>query len=97
LARDLRKDVSRLTHTAMPQTLTARPTALAALLAGYVAGDVTDDAMARFDDLFEDASASAQERLAFARFYLDVLAAGDDKEAIPHPSEVGGILSAIRA
>ncbi len=97
LARDLTKAVSRLTRTAMPQTLTARPTALTALLSGYVAGDVTDDAMARFDDLFDDASASAQERLAFARFYLDVLAAGDDTEAIPHPSEVGGILSAIRA
>ncbi|PAP75704.1 hypothetical protein [Rubrivirga marina] len=81
----------------MSQVLTARPSIFTALLAGYVAGDVSDDAMARFDDLFEDASASAQERLAFARFYLDVLAAGDDAEALPDPSEVGGILSAVRA
>ena len=79
----------------MTQTLTARSSALTALLTGYVAGDVTDDAMARFDDLFE--GAEAQERLAFARFYLDVLAADDDAEALPLPTEVGGILSAIRA
>lgn len=71
--------------------------ALTALLTGYVAGDVNDDAMNRFDELFDDAGASAQERIAFARFYLDVLSAGDDKEALPHPTEVGGILTAIRA
>ncbi len=81
----------------MTQVTTARPTPFTALLAGYVAGDVSDDAMARFDDLFEDASASAQERLAFARFYLDVLATGDLAEALPAPDEMSGILSAIQA
>ena len=81
----------------MPQTTTARPTALTALLAGYVAGDVSGDAMDRFDDLFEDTPASAYDRIAFARFYLDALAAGDYAEALPIPSEVGGILTAIEA
>ena len=81
----------------MPQLTTSRPSALTALLAGYVAGDVGETAMARFDDLFEDVAASAHERLAFARFYLDVLAAGDDAEALPDPSEVAGILSVARA
>ena len=53
--------------------------------------------MSRFDDLFEGTSASAQERIAFARFYLDVLAAGDDADALPEPGEIGGILSALQA
>ena len=57
----------------MAHVTTARPTALTALLTGYVSGDVTDAVMSRFDDLFEGTSASAQERIAFARFYLDVL------------------------
>ena len=81
----------------MPQVTAPRATALTALLAGYVAGDVSESAMARFDELFDGTSASAQERIAFARFYLDVLAAGDDADALPHPSEVDGILSAIQA
>ena len=81
----------------MDQLTLTRSSDLSALLIGYVAGDVGDVAMSRFDDLFEDTSASAQERLAFARFYLDVLEAGDDAEALPLPAEVGGILSAIRA
>ncbi|PAP79122.1 hypothetical protein B1759_12230 [Rubrivirga sp. SAORIC476] len=81
----------------MAHVTTARPTALTALLTGYVSGDVTDAVMARFDDLFEGTSASAQERIAFARFYLDVLAAGDDADALPEPGEIGGILSALQA
>ncbi len=81
----------------MTQVTTARPSALTALLVGYVSGDVSETAMARFDDLFEDVSASAQERLAFARFYLDALASGDASQALPDVSEVSGILSAIQA
>ena len=81
----------------MPATLTTRPSAYADLLAGYVVGTVGDDAMARFDDLFEDTTASAQERSAFARFYLDAVAAGEDADALPTPAEVPGILAAARA
>ena len=81
----------------MPVTVTARPTAYTALLAGYLTGSVDDVAMRRLDDVFEDAPASAQERLAFARFYLDALSAGEADDAIPAPSEVAGILDVARA
>ena len=78
-------------------TATQRPHAFTALLAGYITGAVDDDAMARFDDLFEDTSTTAEERLAFARFYLDVLHSGDSVEALPSLTEVTGILNAARA
>lgn len=78
-------------------TATQRPNALTALLAGYITGRVDDDAMSRFDDLFEDTSATAEERLAFARFYLDVLQAGEPVDALPSLAEVTGILNAARA
>lgn len=78
-------------------TQTATSASLAPLLAGYVYGDVSHDAMCRFDDLFEDATATALERQAFARFYLDALETGDHADALPHPGEVTGILSVARA
>lgn len=81
----------------MAALTSARPTSLALFLAGYVSGDVSDDAMARFDALFEDATASAEERAAFARFYLDALASGEYADALPHPAEVDGILAVARA
>ena len=85
----------KLTPTAVTQTATSA--SLAPLLAGYISGDVSYDAMCRFDDVFEDTSATAQERQAFARFYLDALATGEYDQALPHPSEVAGILAAARA
>ena len=78
-------------------TLAAPPHALTSLLTGYLTGAVDDSVMNRFDDLFEDAPASAQERAAFARFYLDALAADDVAEALPTPTEVPGILGLVRA
>lgn len=84
----------------MPATTSStlqRPHAFVSLLSGYIAGDVDDDAMARFDDLFEDATATTEERLAFARFYLDVVATGELAEAIPSPVEVPSILAVARA
>lgn len=75
-------------------TATAQPHALTHLLAGYIAGDVSHDAMERFDDLCE--TASSQERLAFARFYLDAIAS-DDVAALPTADEAAGILAAVRA
>ncbi len=77
-------------------TLTASH-GLTSLLAGYITGTVDDSVMTRFDDLFEDANASAQERLAFARFYLDALATDDVSEALPAPGEASGILGLVRA
>ncbi|MEM1116541.1 MAG: hypothetical protein AAF845_00035 [Bacteroidota bacterium] len=78
-------------------TATQRPNAFTALLAGYITGKVDDDAMSRFDDLLEDTSATAEERLAFARFYLDVLNSGESIEDFPSLTEVTGILGAARA
>lgn len=78
-------------------TQTAASTSLAPLLAGFVSGDVSEDAMARFDALFEQLPATAQEREAFAHFYLDALASGEYADALPRPSEVSGILTAARA
>ena len=95
LARDLNEAEIKLTPTAVIQTAPAA--SLAPLLAGYLAGDVSHDAMCHFDDLFENASATSQERQAFARFYLDALATGEHADALPHPSEVSGILAAARA
>ena len=69
-----------------------------ALLAGYIAGDVTDEAMSRFDTLFEEAAATAEERRAFARFYVDALQTGEFENALPkNGDEVTGILAAARA
>ena len=78
-------------------TQTAPSASLAPLLSGYLSGDVSHDAMCRFDDLFEDAAATALEREAFARFYLDVLAADETANALPDRAEVGGILGVARA
>lgn len=78
-------------------TATVTSASLAPLLVGYLSGDVSDDAMAQFDDLFDSVDASAAERLAFAQFYLDALASGDYANALPRPAEVPGILSAIHA
>lgn len=78
-------------------TATTSPNPFVSLLAGYLNGTVDDDAMSRFDDLFEDASATAEERLAFARFYLDAVATGETAEALPAAVEVGGILAVARA
>ncbi len=79
----------------MTQTLPS--TSLAPLLAGYLSGDVSHDTMCRFDDLFEDAPATAAEREAFAHFYLDALAMDETADALPERAEVGGILNVARA
>ncbi|MEM0962477.1 MAG: hypothetical protein AAGK21_08095 [Bacteroidota bacterium] len=78
-------------------TTTVSTPSLAPLLAGYISGAISDDAMMRFDDLFEASGATPSERLAFARFYLDAVAAGDDQDALPRQNEVDGILAAARA
>ena len=75
-----------------------RLSAHVALLAGYIAGTVTDDAMSQFDSLFEDSAASPDERRAFARFFVDALQAGEVENALPTTAdEVVGILGAARA
>ncbi|WP_412069394.1 hypothetical protein [Rubrivirga sp. IMCC43871] len=81
----------------MTHAVTTPPSAFTALLAAYVTGAVGDAVMAGFDDLFAEADASAAERLAFARFYLDALEAGEDADAFPTALEVPGILNVVRA
>lgn len=78
---------------------TAAPrSAHAALLAGYIAGTVTDEVMDRFDTLLDDAAATADERHAFAWFFVDALRTGELADALPSsPDEVTGILAAARA
>ena len=78
-------------------TYTTARSAYADLLAGYIVGAVGDDAIARFDDLFEETGATVPERMAFARFYLDAVDAGEEADALPTPAEVPGILDAARA
>ena len=78
-------------------TQTAPSATLVPLLAGYLSGDVSFDAMCQFDDLFEGVSVSASEREALAHFYLDALATGDYAHALPEVAEVAGILDAARA
>ncbi|MDT0631484.1 hypothetical protein RQM47_02635 [Rubrivirga sp. S365] len=75
-----------------------RRSAHAALLAGYIVGAVTDEAMSQFDTLFEDTAATADERHAFALFFLDAVQTGDIENAVPTTAaEAAGILVAARA
>ena len=70
----------------------------AALLAGYIAGAVTDQAMSQFDDLLDGSTATADERRAFARFFLDAVLTGETSDALPQSAdEVSGILDVARA
>ena len=82
----------------MPAVVRSTTThALSILLARYVAGEIADAQMAAVSDLFEDTDATPAERLAFARFYLDAMAAGEGEHAVPKPAEVEGVLHAARA
>ena len=81
----------------MATTLTARPHALSALLAHHIAGDLQEGALSAMTELFEDTDASASERLAFARFYLDLHAGGESAEALPQSDELADVLTIARA
>lgn len=78
-------------------TLPTRPHAFAALLDRYVSGNVADAAFAAVCDVTEEADASPAERLAFARFYLDVLASGETDVPLPRPEELADVLQIARA
>ena len=93
------KGLSTLTaFPAMTTSTAPSRSAHVALLAGYIAGVVTDEAMSQFDTLFEDSAASLDERQAFARFFVDALQAGEIENALPTTAdEVAGILVAARA
>ncbi len=82
----------------MPSVTTAaRPHAFVQLLDRYVASTVSDAAFAAVCDFPEEADATPSERLAFARFYLDVLASGEPEMALPQPEEIMDVLQIARA
>lgn len=70
--------------------------ALPLLFARYVAGQI---AQAQWDDFagaFDAADASADERAAFAAFYLETTSGGEDVQ-LPKPDELEDLLAATRA
>lgn len=78
-------------------TATFRPNALVTLLDRYVAASLSDAAFAAVCDFPDEADATAAERLAFARFYLDVVAAGEPDIALPRAEEIADVLMIARA
>lgn len=81
--------------TAMPPAAHRAPT-LALLLARYIAGEIAEAHLFGLSDLFDDADASAEERTAFARFYLDALVA-DGEVSLPQSEELIALLALARA
>ncbi len=79
----------------MTAPFATRP-ALPALLAHYVAGRLAQSQWDDFSDAFDEADASADERAAFARFYLDATLCGDEVK-LPKPKELEDLLSATHA
>lgn len=75
----------------------ARPHALSTLLAQHIAGTLEDGALSSMTELFEDTDASTAERVAFARFYLDLKQTGEIPEALPKADELLDVLSIARA
>jgi hypothetical protein len=73
-----------------------RAHALALLLGRYIVGEVAETQLFGLSDLFDNAEASAEERTAFARFYLDALAA-DGEVSLPKPEELTTLLALARA
>lgn len=69
---------------------------LALLLSRYVAGELAEAQLFGLSDLLDDAEASATERSAFARFYLEALAEGDEVP-LPRTEELTDLLSFARA
>lgn len=70
--------------------------AMPLLFAHYVAGKVAQAKWDEFSVAFDEADASAEERAAFARFYLETTIAGDEV-ALPKPDELEDVLAATRA
>lgn len=75
----------------------ARPAspALPLLFARYVAGQIAQAQWDAFADALDEADASADERAAFASFYLEASATGEEIK-LPKPNEVEDLLSAMR-
>lgn len=74
-----------------------RPHALSLLLTHYVAGQIAEAQLTAVSDLLDDSDATAEERLAFTRFYLDLLDEGDLTPALPKADELTDFLHLARA
>ncbi|HLT47388.1 MAG TPA: hypothetical protein VK002_09185 [Rubricoccaceae bacterium] len=82
---------------ALPSAPVARRApALPLLLARYIAGEVAEAQLFGLTDLFDAADVSAEERTAFARFYLDALAEDGDVR-LPKAEELTALLALARA
>lgn len=82
---------------AMPSFASARHPApvLPLLFARYVAGRIAQTQWDDFASAFDEADASADERAAFAAFYLETTSAGDEVK-LPKPDELEDLLAATR-
>ena len=78
----------------MTSLASARP-ALPLLFARYVAGQIAQAQWDAFADALDEADASADERAAFASFYLDASETGEEIK-LPKPNEVEDLLGAMR-
>ena len=81
----------------MASLVSARPAspALPLLFAHYVAGKIAQVQWDQFADALDEADASADERDAFARFYLEATVDGEEIK-LPKPNEVEDLLAAMR-
>lgn len=81
----------------MPTVLRTASNPFSVLLTRFVAGDIAESALTTVCDLLEETPVSAEERLAFARFYLDALSTGDDEHALPRAEEIADVIQIARA
>lgn len=91
------KDRSTFPDVAMPTLSRPAPHALSVLLTRFVAGEIAESALTTVCDLLEETPASAEERIAFARFYLDALSTGDSEHALPRAEELADVIQIARA
>ena len=100
LARELSKGLAYALHHQAPRLMatlaTARPApALPLLFARYVAGQIAQAQWDAFADAFDEADASADERAAFAHFYLEA-SSTDEEIKLPRAGEVEDLLAAVQ-
>ncbi len=74
----------------------AAPGAYPSLLARYIAGDLDAATLDALCDALDETPATADERRAFARFYLDAMR-DRDAVALPTPSEIADVIEIARA
>ena len=71
------------------------PHAAVLLFARFLGGVVPANRLCGVTDLLDDSDASADERLAFTRFFLD--ATTDDSVRLPESDELAELLAIARA